>query len=526
VAFHRYLGAVAVLLCSAPLPVSVRTGQHVQLVHVGLYTQPAAFTLRYSAQGWGDLTQAGAAAVACPTEGPTCQDGTDASIPTAWVDVDADPSTVDSSRAVLAIPPRAAVDWVGLYWAGDRGTRTSGQPACDAAAQAAQAAVPPPSPDRANQVKLAVGDRPYTQVTAGAVTSVTGPGGGIGYQAYADITAVLRPVASGQITLTVADIQVAQGPGCVGGWTVMLAYSYPDGPDHTYAPNYRSVTVFDGVAATPVGSPIDVRLDGLVTPTEGPVEPRLSLSILASGQALGAGGVSLGGTPVARAGPGTIGTPGPGYQLATVPVATTAIGRGTTGTALTLSPVRGGFVAAAVGLSTPLPIKVDLSVHASLHPSTVAVGSETTLTVTVRNDAEVTAYGVAITARLPAGLTLVNDVPSYEPGTGRWHTGKVLALGSTSLSLSLRAEAAGTYTSTAEVTATDVPDTDTQDDVASVTLIAVAAPPSEAVDPRGPVAAATEGTWLTPAVLFGTGLFLLGVFLCSVVVIRSRSSRS
>src|SRR5262245_12906189 len=48
---------------------------------------PVAFTLRYSANGWTDLRQAGGAQLACE---PACADGT---TPAAWTDVDDDPAT-------------------------------------------------------------------------------------------------------------------------------------------------------------------------------------------------------------------------------------------------------------------------------------------------------------------------------------------------------------------------------------------------------------------------------------------------
>ena len=48
---------------------------------------------------------------------------------------------------------------------------------------------------------------------------------------------------------------MASGPGCGGGWTAVLAYSYADGPDKTYAPDYLATwPCYDGDASVPAGA--------------------------------------------------------------------------------------------------------------------------------------------------------------------------------------------------------------------------------------------------------------------------------
>jgi uncharacterized repeat protein (TIGR01451 family) len=491
----------------------------------------AAFTLRYSTQGWADVIQTGAAALACPAEAPACQAGSEPTAATSWVDVDQDPSTVNSSRAVLAIPPKASVDWVGLYWAGDRGTRGDGvQPRCEAAPDAAMPPTLPPAPEKANQIKLRVGDKPYAVVTANSLTTVTGPGGGAGFQAYDDITTLVRPTADApvpaELTITVAELQVASGPGCGGGWTVVLAYSYADGPDRTYAPDFRSVAVFDGTLTAHAGVANEVRLNGVPEATQEGPQPRLMSALFASGQALGEDALSLGSARVPRSGNGVTGItgrPGPGYQLTTSPVPPSAVGPGT---ALGVTAARDGFVTAVLGLSTPLSAKVKLSVLTAVNPTTVSVGSEATVTVTVRNDADLNASGVKVTVRLPTGLRLVADTQNYDASTGVWSAGAVTAHGSAGLSLRVIVEDTGDLVSTAKITASDIPNQNPSGDGASVTVTAIL---STGPTPSSPAPASVVSTqswaWsqVAPATLFGIGLFLLGLLLLSLAVVRHRA---
>jgi uncharacterized repeat protein (TIGR01451 family) len=491
-----------------------------------------SLTLRHSAQGWVDLVQAGAAALACPDGALPCLDRSDPTVPTTWVDIDGDPSTVNSSRAELAMPPGAAVNWAGLYWGGDRGTRGDGAPRCEAAPDSAEPATPAPA--EVNQVSVAIGDSGYKAVAAAALTDVSGGGGSAAYQAYADVTSLLGSATGSPepsaVAITVANVQVARGPGCVGGWTVVAAYSYPSGPDPTYAPAYRSVAIYDGAVGLAAGTAADLTLEGLVP---GTGDARLTTALLFAGKSLD---LTLGGAAVPRSGEGVSGVsgvPGPGYHLATSPSARETVAASTA----TASVAAGqhSYLGAVLGLSRVLPVTVDLSVATTLAPTTLAVGDDATLKVSVRNDSEVRATGVAVTLRLPGGMTLTEGRPGYDAGTGVWAVGSVPARGSVDLTLPLRVVSPGTLTTAAEISSSHLPDPDSspgdgavgQDDLASVAVTVPTAPSTSTEPAQAVVAPPSRTPWsrYAPAALFGVGLVALGLLLLLIVVMRGRTAR-
>jgi uncharacterized repeat protein (TIGR01451 family) len=481
-----------------------------------------SLTLRHSAQGWVDLIQAGAAVLACPDGAPACLDRSDPGVATTWVDVDGDPSTVNSSRAELRLPPGAAVNWAGLYWGGDRGTRGDGTPRCEAAPDAAEPATRPTG--EATQVSVAVGDAGYTAVAAAALVDVTGGAGSAAYQAYADVTSLVGSAAgrsdASAVPLAVANVAVARGPGCVGGWTVVVAYSYPSGPDPTHAPSYRSVAVYDGVVGLTAGAPQELRLEGLVT---GTTDARLTTATLFAGRSLD---LTLGGAGGPRSGQD------PGFQLTTSPVAGDAVATDTV--VATVVAGQPSYVGAVLGLSRVLPVKVDLSVSTSLDPTSLAIGDDATLKVSVRNDSDVRATGVAVTLHLPGGVTLTAGVPGYDAGTGVWAVGSVPARGSADLTLPVRITAPGNLTTAAEISSSHLPDPDSspgdgergQDDLAEL-AVTIAAPPTATTEPAQavvPPPSRTPWSRYAPAALLGVGLVALGLLLLLIVVVRGRAA--
>lgn len=142
-----------------------------------------------------------------------------------------------------------------------------------------------------------------------------------------------------------------------------------------------------------------------------------------------------------------------------------------------------------LGASAPEPPGLpDLSVSMWVTNTSPYVGSEVTFTVTLSNDGIGGATGVALTDRLPAGLTFVSAAPSqgsYTADSGAWSVGSVASGATATLRLVARVDAVGSMVNTAEVSAADQADPDstpgnadrTEDDQTSVGVNGSEPPP-------------------------------------------------
>ena len=455
---------------------------------------PAGLTPRYAGQGWLGIIQVDASSVGS--------------------DVDSEPSTVNSSRASLAIPAGAAVEWAGLHWGGDQATRTDGSP--PRCAGASGPATPPTAPDQTGAVAVSINDGPYQTVTAVDVAHA-----GTAFQAFADLTGVLRPL-SGQsqattLAVTVANVQMATGPGCAGGWSLMLVYGFPNGPDTDSAPVYQSVGVYD--ALLPAGG--TATLGGLVAPPRGPVSAGLTAALLTGGFPVG---LVIGGQALPNLASG-------GYQALATALPAGAIPNGTANAGLTINGGSESYAAAVLAVGIALPISVTLPVSATFSPTTVAVGAVAQLTVTVKNDADVPDSGVVVTAPLPTGTSLAADASDYDPSSGNWSVGTVPPHTTRTLTLSVRVNTGGSFSTSARVTGTAVPLNQSPPPAASTTSIVaetIVTPTRADADnqPVGldPPVATPSGGWSLPpgAVLFGLGLFGLGLLILLIILVQRR----
>jgi len=109
----------------------------------------------------------------------------------------------------------------------------------------------------------------------------------------------------------------------------------------------------------------------------------------------------------------------------------------------------------------------------------VEMGDEVTFELKVSNNSQIGATGVEVTDILPTGLTFVSaSSGDYDDGTGIWTVGSVNALANATIEITATADAFGTLTNTAEITAADQPDTDStpgngdtsEDDMDSATV--------------------------------------------------------
>jgi hypothetical protein len=432
-------------------------------------------------------------------------------------DVDSDQSTVNSSRDTLTIPPGATIAWAGLHWGGDQARRADGSPAHCAASP--DPATPPAKPDATTTVQMSIADSPYQTVTAEGIGRVTTSSGASAYQAYANITNALRPfggkAAPTPIPITVANVQVATGPGCVGGWSVVLVYQYAGGPDKSYAPAYESVAVYDPIL---LGG--DSRtLTGIVTPASGNVPAGLTATLLTGGPPVG---LTLNAAPVAAGAPG-------GYTGATAPL-TLAVGSQSATYGIAGAP--DSFEAAVFAVAAAFPATVSLPVTATFEPAQVTVGSVAQLTLTVRNDSDLADPGVTVTAKLPDAITVVQAGPAYNATTGLWTVGTVEAHTTARLNVTVRVNKAGTFTSTAQVSASALQQTSAAPPSPATILAETLAPPpttpstTDSTAPASVGAAPVDtGLDLPPAgILVGLGVFGLGLVMFLAILVRRRDA--
>ncbi|MGW1532818.1 DUF3344 domain-containing protein [Streptomyces aureus] len=172
----------------------------------------------------GSVRTAGPARAAAPTcasvrRGATAANG---DFDMAYIDVDHDPNTYNSSRAEVRLPKGAHVTYARLYWGGN--LRVGEQ-----------------KPPRDNgRVLIAEPGGAYKDLRADRVVGHRVARGADAFQASADVTRLVR--ASGSGLYTVAQVNVAKGrsaAGAWGGWTLMVAYEKRSEP-------LRRLTVWDG----------------------------------------------------------------------------------------------------------------------------------------------------------------------------------------------------------------------------------------------------------------------------------------
>ncbi len=115
---------------------------------------------------------------------------------------------------------------------------------------------------------------------------------------------------------------------------------------------------------------------------------------------------------------------------------------------------------AANATLTVTPV-ADLSLAKIVNNGTPNVGSNVTFTVTVSNAGPSNASGVTVGDLLPDGYSYVSSIPSqgsYVSGTGVWTVGTIASGSSANIQITATVLASGTYTNTAQVTASDQTD--------------------------------------------------------------------
>ncbi|HKB35942.1 MAG TPA: hypothetical protein VKD72_05780, partial [Gemmataceae bacterium] len=178
----------------------------------------------------------------------------------AYVNVDNDPTTFNSSQAALNLPTGAKVLFAGLYW---------GSVTTTPAQTAARNTVKFSTPASGGYVSL-------TGTTIGSFNFTGLPPGSI-YESFANVTSLVQ--AAGNGTYAAANVQAALTDangnlpymGTYAGWSLVVAYSAPGAPP-------RNLTVFDGYAVqATTDPPLNVPISGFIAPPNGPVNAKVGV---------------------------------------------------------------------------------------------------------------------------------------------------------------------------------------------------------------------------------------------------------
>ena len=159
------------------------------------------------------------------------------------VDVDADPTTFNSSSAQLFMPAGSSVAFAGLYWAGNSNAANR------------------------DTVRFATPSAGYVTLTAAVLDSSTAQAEV--YQAFVTVTGLVS--AAGNGTYSVANIQTDSGQtNDYSGWTLVVVYQNASLPT-------RNMVVYDGYRRLAGAASVDINLSGFTTPFTGPVANKLGV---------------------------------------------------------------------------------------------------------------------------------------------------------------------------------------------------------------------------------------------------------
>ncbi len=210
------------------------------------------FAIRYQTNQKGGLTIMANTSLTCncagnnemPPGGTTDNNG----VTMAFVDIDTDPTTYNSSLDQLNLAPCSEVLWAGLYWTGNLNNTAS-----TTANYASR-----------GQIKLSVGGGAYTTLVADELLDNTV--GKVAFFAFKEITSIVQANPTSGTNYQLANIVSKVGSNTFGGWSIVVVYG------NIYE-KMKNLTVFDGLANVSAGAAgtVDIALSGFLTPPTGPV---------------------------------------------------------------------------------------------------------------------------------------------------------------------------------------------------------------------------------------------------------------
>ncbi|MEL4319681.1 hypothetical protein WJX64_11765 [Leifsonia sp. YIM 134122] len=234
------------------------------LALVGLTTSAmgatvAPFGVRFQTNDNGAIAVVGNQLQTCQTSAANCvgaRAGTarynNNSFAMVNLDVDSDPTTINSSSAALEAPTDGEVLWAGLYWGARLSAGTGGT-----AATGDRRMISFKVPGATDYAAVA------SQTSFGPTTSADRA-----YQEFADVTALVR--AAGPGDYWGANVRGGTGEDRYAGWSLAVVFRSPELP-------LRNLTVFDGFADVGQNEPQTVTVSGFLAPLTGPVDTQLGI---------------------------------------------------------------------------------------------------------------------------------------------------------------------------------------------------------------------------------------------------------
>ncbi|MEX0315552.1 MAG: hypothetical protein AB3N18_15350, partial [Allomuricauda sp.] len=205
-----------------------------------------------------------------------------------YIDVDSDGTTFSSSTSTFTFPQANCnlIRYAGLYWSGTYPSEQAGQ------------AVGTNRQSDFNQVKLMVPGGSYVDITAdeilydGFTSAETAMRQNSPYACYADVTALITPLANPEGDYTVANVRsvtgsLSPGGGAAAGWTLIIVYENP-------TLTGKLITTFDGFARVNSSNPsVNINYSGFNTIPVGPVNARIGVAALEGDNRITGDGMSI-----------------------------------------------------------------------------------------------------------------------------------------------------------------------------------------------------------------------------------------
>jgi gliding motility-associated-like protein len=210
------------------------------------------FSIRYQVTQKGGIRYISNTATTCSGSGcgagrvevPPAGTSTDNGFTAAYVDIDADGTTFQSSSDSIALPTCSQVSWAGLYWGGEMDNTGANYAT-------------------RNQCKIKTNTGAYVSLTADQLQD--NAVGFSTYHCFKDITTIVQAGGT-NARYTVANVAArVGGTNRFGGWTIVVVYKNDLQP-------MRNLTVFNGLSNVSGSNPTtDITVSGFLTPLSGPV---------------------------------------------------------------------------------------------------------------------------------------------------------------------------------------------------------------------------------------------------------------